>query len=510
MALRDETTGPFADPHALAGAAPRARDSIGGFPFLLLLGTSKGGSTFLFGCMEAAFHPRVACGADDASEWSRERCGARRFVLAALRLTLVLHKRPRVLVPPGALSLRLNPIKENYVLNKGMYRGPLVQPERTRFYRGPSLPLFLWEARNQRVHREPARVNAWLDLALRRCAASIGAKERCPVREMRDLRRPYAWRGLASARAGEACGFVRASPLDDAAHANASVGRLCAHRGGAYAEHVFSDLRAFARAPDGDAPPTRPWESRLLSLDGCPYNLGSARAPAIVHSMLARGAVAAAMRFIVLLREPVDRAYSEWGMTHRWRAGMHMGGRFESHARDQVRALEACAGGKMRTLVRGELPDAQFAALYDACIAADFYSYIHNSLYGLHLRNWMRSFRADAFLLIETEAMARMRPAQLLRRIADFAGLHFDPIAALDAGPFATHVNSSCSPRPRTRRAPNLKADGSTRTPVDDATRQRLRDFFYQGARPWMHMIPPPQLVAHQREVRAGARSRKR
>lgn len=505
QAQRDALDGAHADPHALAGAAPRAPDSIGGFPFLMLLGTSKGGSTFLFACMQEAFHPRVVCGADDAAAWSRERCGARRFLLAGLRASVVLSRRhPGVSVPAGPLSLRINPIKENYVLTRGMYRGPRVEPERTRFYRGPALPLDLWEARNKRVHSEPGRVRAWLDALLRSCARSIGDGERCPVRDFRDLGQPYSYRGLAAAREGEACGFFRAPPPADAAHANVSVGRLCAHRGPDYLNRIFSEVRAFAPPPLEGAPPTRPWESRLLSFDGCPYNLGSAQAPSILQHMLDRAAVAAAMRFIVLVRDPVDRAYSEWAMTNRWGDKMHVGGTFGAHAREQVRLLEACVGGRMRALVRGEMGDAEFSRVYERCIDADYYAYVKNSLYGLHLRNWLRYFRAEAFLLLETERMAHTPPAELLRRIASFVGLHFDEAAALATGPFAHEVNATCSPHPRSQRAPNLKADGSLRTPVDERTRRWLRAFFFQGERPWMHMVPPQQLRKAHDDAAAG------
>lgn len=496
LAQADATSGAYADPHAPAGAPPRAPGSIGGFPFFMLLGTSKGGSTFLFKCLQEAFHPRVVCGADEAAAWTAERCGSRRFLLSGLRLSLRLDKRPGgASLPAGPLALRLNTIKENYVLTNGMYRGPRVEPERTRFFRGPALPLELWEARNARgTHSEPGRVRRWLRAALAACARSIGDDEACPLRDFRGLDRPHAWRGLASAREGEACGFLRAPPPADAAQADASVGGLCARRGPGYANRLFSEVRAFAPPLPEGAPPARPWESRLLSADGCPYNFGSGRAPSILSGMLARGPAVGAMRFVVLLREPVDRAYSEWAMTNRWGSGMHMGGRFSTHARRQAAQLDACMRGRLRALVRGEVDDSEFGELYARCVDADYYAYVSNSLYGLHLRSWLRFFDPGSFLLLQTERMARTPPAELLRVIADFAGLHLDPAAALETGPFAREARSACSPQPSSSRAPNLKANGSLGTPVDEGTRAWLRAFFFQGQTPWMHMVPPPQL----------------
>mmetsp|Transcript_15203 Transcript_15203/g.35367 ORF Transcript_15203/g.35367 Transcript_15203/m.35367 type:complete len:704 (-) Transcript_15203:239-2350(-) len=464
--------GPFSDPSAFVGAAPRGADSIGGFPFLMLLGTSKGGSTFLFSCMERAFHPRVVCGNDDAEAWSADRCGPKRFLLAGLRLALVLKKGKTggVEVPRGPLALRLNVIKENYVLTRGMYRGPMVEPERTRFYRGPSLPLEMWEARNMRTHTDPVTVKSWLNRTLQRCAASIpqtGKKREneCPLREFRGLGAPYAFRGMAGAREGEACGFKRsvartqprgarvqpgdddgedlASPMDSVEYSLASAGdRLCAHASHANrTNRLFSDARAFAPSLN-DTPFERPWESRLLSFDGCPYNLGSSQAPSVLRHMHASAAIARQMRFVVLVRDPVDRAYSEWAMTSRWRGAMHKAGNFGAHARSQAKTLQACCGGRLGALVRGEVADQEFYTLYDRCIDADYYAYVKNSMYGLHLRSWLRYFPPESFLLLQTEKMAQTQPADLLGQIARFAGLHFDP-ASLQDGPFAVEVRTN-------------------------------------------------------------------
>jgi len=147
--------------------------------------------------------------------------------------------------------------------------------------------------------------------------------------------------------------------------------------------------------------------------------------------------------------------------------------------------------------VRGEPVDgAQFARVYEHCVDASFYSYIKNSLYGLHLRSWLRHFGAESFLLLRTDAMAKMPPERLLGAIARFAGLHFDAASALSRGPFARAVNRSCSPQPHSPTAPDLRADGSTATPVSASTRAWLRTVFFAGETAWMHMIPPPQLRA--------------
>lgn len=488
-----------------AAAAVRALElegeQIGGFPYLMLLGTSKGGSTFLFECMEQAFHPRVVCGADNASRWTREFCGERRFLLPAVRLHYV---------PPDAAAgraqptVRINSIKENYVFTRGMYRGPTVEPERQRFYRGPKLPLSFWEHRRWTTS-DPAAAREMLRATMRACAEHVGANQSCPLRDFRAEGRPYSFRGMENAREGEGCGFKRGPPPPDD-EVGISTHPLCKARGRGYVNRNLLDVRAFPPVPP-DAPPGEPWRARLLAYDGCPYNLGSARAPDILQHMFSSARAAAAMRFIVLLRDPIDRAYSEWAMTNRWRGQMHAGGTFWRHARQQVAELRECLGAELAPMLHGNLSDARFVELYHECISADYYSYIKNSLYGLHLRNWLRYFPPESFLLMETEKMARMKAPQLLAFVARFTGLHFDA-AEFARHPSASSVRRACEPKPKGNRSPNLKSDGSTSTPVDPRARAALHRFFFpDGATPRMHMLPPPQLQVWADRVLAAAAS---
>jgi hypothetical protein len=490
----------FADPQALAGAAARQGGTIGGFPYLMLIGTSKGGSTFLFECMEHAFHPRVVCGDDEAASWTLERCGARRFALPAIRMWRNKPRamRGRNMALNDTFSVGVNSIKENYVFTRSIYRGPASQPESVRFIRGPALPLELWEDRRQRTRLPTETATRWLREAMRACARMDPSKGSCPLRDYRATGLPHTFRGMAGARAGEACGFTLADAAAAAAadvEVSVSTRALCAARGPGYPLRIFKDLRAFPPFP-ADAPPTRPWEARLVGLDGCPYNLGHTHAPALLRAMHASAESARAMRFIVLVRDPVDRAYSEWAMTKRWKGAMHRGGEFSAHAHEQVASIRACVGdARMGALIGHELPDSAFEELYTTCLrGSSFYSYVGNSLYGLHLRNWLRAgFAPASFLLLETEAMARTPAEALLGQLRDFTGLHFE-LAALASGAHAASTRAACSPKPQSARSPNLSGNGSLRTPVDAATRDALERFFFQGRAPWMHMIPPPQL----------------
>lgn len=455
----------------------------GGFPFLMILGASKGGSTFLFECLEHAFHPRVVCGRDEAQTWTRPRCGDRRFLLPALRMSIIQRVAPFI--------IRVNTIKENYVLTKHMYRGPDTFPERELFYRGPQLPLALWEVQNLRVWSSSKAPDVdFMGHALNqttKACASLMDNRGCPLREFRDVGRPYAWHWKGTAREGEACGFYRGASHSDLPPLwRVSTASMCAS---SLHNRSFSDVRAFAPLPE-DTPAHRPWASRLVPLDGCPYNLGSAQAPQLLRQMLRTAEASRYMRFIVLVRDPVHRAFSEWQMTDRWKGQMHRGGSFWAHAQQQIGQLQTCAGAHLDALVNGTATAEVFNRLYPRCIDADYYSYIRNSLYALHLRSWFRFFPPESFLVLETERMAKTAPLDLMERVARFARLFFSR-SALEAHPAGKAIQAKCAPKPAGARSPNLKEDKTLNTAVDADVRRALeRFFFYDAALPRrLHML---------------------
>ncbi|KAJ1639850.1 hypothetical protein T492DRAFT_898919 [Pavlovales sp. CCMP2436] len=72
-----------------------------------------------------------------------------------------------------------------------------------------------------------------------------------------------------------------------------------------------------------------------------------------------------------------------------------------------------------------ELAAAEQMQKLKGCISNDYYHYISNSLYGVHLRRWLFTFQPEQFLfleteflLLETELMKVMSASDLLALVA--------------------------------------------------------------------------------------------
>lgn len=328
------------------GRASAVPTPSGGFPTLFVLGTSKGGSTFLFDCLAAALHPRAVCGSERAADWLGPGCAGRgkRFLLPAARLNI--HRREL----SGPTRISANPIKENYILTRSMYHGPPSAVERQAYYRGPKLPLQLWELATVRLAErqhppppmEPREVSSIIGSLLRACAAHagnggltapVGGGEAvgCPVMARRG--EVHRWR-TQDKRVGEACGFrlpsthpvFRAAPPEALVAALCGAGRRAGGRGGTGSaaglnvsaqlgpDTYLSDVRAFPALPDAARPdfpglsdtalsdPSDPDRTKsgepspIIGIDACPYYLAEASAPAMLRAIAPPSLVRAAPR----------------------------------------------------------------------------------------------------------------------------------------------------------------------------------------------------------------------
>lgn len=367
------------------GSASRVEHPSGGFPSLLVLGTSKGGSTFLFDCLASALHPRAVCGSESAADWLGPSCAGRgrRFVLPALRVHVQTHQlsvdRPRV------SRIVTNIIKENYAIVQAMcvhcararcarrhhrapagrrrakpartccahaarhsshpppapspparpagrYHGPKAASHRQAYYRGPQLPLELWElaaghrGRHAGAGGEAQRAHSLVRALLDACAEHAGnGHDGCPVMARNGA--VHAWR-TADRRMGEACG-VRAPmvghgpgggpyaspPLEALVGARCGGGAAGARgvgaRGGSGGMNVsrllaplsfLADVRAFPTLPREMADPESPdlarggGRSPIVGLDACPYYLAEPTAAMLLSAIAPPSVVRARVR----------------------------------------------------------------------------------------------------------------------------------------------------------------------------------------------------------------------
>lgn len=183
--------------------------------------------------------------------------------------------------------------------------------------------------------------------------------------------------------------------------------------------------RSFFPVPPGG-------ESRPIRLEATPYYLYHPAVPERIRATLPDA------RFIVLLRDPVERAYSHY--LHSRERGFEPLGLTE--------ALDAEAGR-----LAGE-EDRLLADPGYASYAHQHQSYQHRGLYARQLACWLALFPADRFLLLKSEDLFE-RPEAAIRRLLDFLGLEPWP----GVKPLALNVNEAKSPIPQ-------------------AVRERLLDFY--------------------------------
>ena len=168
-----------------------------------------------------------------------------------------------------------------------------------------------------------------------------------------------------------------------------------------------------------------------LNLDSSPYYLAHPLAPQRAHALVPNA------RLIVLLRDPVRRAYS-----HYW------------HERDKQRETlpfeEAIAaeptrlGDDEQRLARGEIRHSR---------AHQHFGYLARGRYAEQLERWWQVYPREQTLVLRFEDLAR-EPMSVLGRTLDFLGL------------------------PRVERVRLEARNVRKYPPMDPATSDRLRDYF--------------------------------
>lgn len=168
-----------------------------------------------------------------------------------------------------------------------------------------------------------------------------------------------------------------------------------------------------------------------LNLDASPYYLFHPAVPARLHALLPDA------KLIVLLRDPVRRAYS-----HYWHE--------RAKGREKLEFEEAIAAEPARV----EAADAQLAdGSLDRSADHQHFSYLARGRYAEQLERWFALYRRERFHVVRFEDLV-MEPLARLNDVLAFLGL-----------PAASRVD--LEPR-NTRRYP----------PMSEAMAARLRDYF--------------------------------
>lgn len=178
-------------------------------------------------------------------------------------------------------------------------------------------------------------------------------------------------------------------------------------------------------------PPIWKEGQRSITGEATPYYLFHPHAARRMAEVVPRA------RLIVLLRDPVDRAYSSYH--HQVRAGRETLG-FE----EAIEAEEARLRGERERM----LEDEQYAGFN-----YQHFSYLSRGIYVDQLVQWSKFFSGDQMLVLKSEDLFDRMP-EALEPVLDFLGL----------------------PRWRSETSqPRLKG---SYLPMNPATRQRLQDYF--------------------------------
>jgi hypothetical protein len=168
-----------------------------------------------------------------------------------------------------------------------------------------------------------------------------------------------------------------------------------------------------------------------LNLDSSPYYLAHPLAPQRAHALVPEA------KLIVLLRDPVRRAYSHyWHERDKKRESLS----FE----EAIAAEPARLGDDEQRLARGELRQSR---------AHQHFSYLARGRYAEQLERWWRHYPRERLLVLRFEELAR-DPLAVLDRTLEFLGLSSIQNVRLEAR--------------NARKYP----------PMDPATEERLRDYF--------------------------------
>ena len=169
-------------------------------------------------------------------------------------------------------------------------------------------------------------------------------------------------------------------------------------------------------------PWVKPHEYEFASVDFTPNYLCHAGALRNIH---ATARDPNELRFIVLMRDPIMRAFSEWSMFTTW--GWDKDKSFQHRVNGQMNAFRRCnATLYHRPDLLTALPDDELFAYMKKCFRGMAMEYVTNSLYPICIAGALRIFKREQFLFLRFEDLMRMKAPGLLKMLSNFTGLYTD------------------------------------------------------------------------------------
>ena len=443
------STEPLANPSLTHRFMPLSREAVSPvLPSLFMPGFPKCATTSLYGCLLATFAPaRLGCGAR-AVGWSATAC-KRRFLLAPLetRARGQFEERKETFFFGGAAASYFQP-------DLMALHGP--NPRTGQLAHEP--PLWPWEAmqRDKRpgglTHkRQPLRLASITAICENNtngpqvCLAPSRSDEchrlhkrasaRGPQREEQAvlasaLARLCSTTGVASRKA------VQATPDG----LIPGVGpRSCTHPGCTRIAQLlpksWNGKCKWDKSVNGDLATADlyclgsmvPWvsedELNATVIDFTPNYMCD---PAALSRILDTAKDPAALRFVVVMRDPVMRAFSEWSMFTKW--GWDPTKTFTSSLLIGLRRLRKCNTTLYQNpqLLRS-LPTSELATYLRKCFrSGQAMMYVETSMYAVCVEHALRHFRREQFLFLRYEDLMRMDRTSIVALVARFAGLDAD------------------------------------------------------------------------------------
>lgn len=136
-----------------------------------------------------------------------------------------------------------------------------------------------------------------------------------------------------------------------------------------------------------------------------------------------------ALRFILLMRDPLERTYSNWLMFRQW--NWEDQPNFTQAAADELFHLKKCDPETFER-PKARLPAMSTAELdrYHAqCIIGPpkhLLNHVRGSMYVIGALQWFKWFSPSQFLVLDNDEVRTLKAEDLLSRIARHAGLHLE------------------------------------------------------------------------------------
>ena len=457
--------------HGVAKRLPAAAVPV--LPSLLVPCCAHSGTTFLWRCMQYAFHPQRVCGglnptsphnpryAGSHADWTAQRCPGKQYLLPGLIGNIEGHFDYR---------------KEWFFYGGGA----AAWGKGWQDYTGVDLPLCYWEPEFQRQLRERP-LDDTLAQARRLCLERITEPQAEPLAVGTEgapsfgsaLRASAAMAAEAAANAAASAAVDTAAAAATTAAANSTASealllaaaaaaatvkppqpRTCLHRAcipldlhkvrlsPAYKDEYhketmprwhFQATKALPRVVPREHP------GAIVS-DMTPNYLC---APKALRNLAGSIGAPAHFRLMLLVRNPLSMLAASYKMFVRW--GWVRSANLEKDVTTQLSALKLCNGTlyDQPELLR-KLPPDEMLAYFGKCWRGTWHDHVTNILPFVCVSSWLAAgFQPHQFMLVRQEKLKSLPATTLLPTIANFTGLHYNEALLQDRNEeFRVHCES--------------------------------------------------------------------